>query len=123
MYTTAEVEKAVEEALTKAGLSAEALEKQKAEWETKLTEAKATIFNAEITGIAGKHGADAKALRDKVEELGISDPARVDALAVVMPKAGVKNDSGKTIGGHDFWKLPPEEQYRQGVQEERKRKS
>jgi len=134
-YTAAEYEKAVAEALTKAGNDArsvgalkaalaaekEAFDKQKTEWETKLTGAKAVIFNADVLSIAGKHGIDARALKDKVSELGLTELPKVESLAAVMPKDQIKNDSGRSVGGDDFWKLTPEEKYRRGVEEERAR--
>ena len=134
-YTAAEVEKAVAEALKKAERDAESIqkltgalaaekegfEKQKTEWETKLTGAKAVIFHADVLSIAGKHGIDARALKDKVSELGLTELPKVESLAAVMPKDQIKNDSGRSVGGDDFWKLTPEEKYRRGVEEERAR--
>jgi uncharacterized glyoxalase superfamily protein PhnB len=133
-YTPAEVEAAAAEAVKKYQKSLETretalngreetLKKKEAEWEAKLTAARATIFNADVVAIAGKHSVDAKALKETAESLGISDPAMVEKLAAAMPKSSVPpTDSHKSMGGDDFWKLSPEEKFRQGVEEERKKR-
>ena len=132
-YTAAENEKAVAEALTKAGNDArsvgalkaalaaekEAFDKQKTEWKTKLTEAKAAIYASDVLAIARKHQVDGEALKKQAEELGISELTKIEGLAGLMAKnTEMQFDSGRTAGGGASENLKPEEKYALGLKAE-----
>ena len=101
----------------------EAFEKTKAEWDKKLTEARAVIFNADVDGVAEKYRVNADDLRKHVATLGLIEIAKVEILAEMLPKTPVFGhfDSGTGVSGMDFSLLTPEEKYARGVEEERRR--
>ena len=132
-YTAAEYEKAVAEALTKAGNDArsvgalkaalaaekEAFDKQRAEWETKLTEAKAAIYASDVLAIARKHQVDGEALKKQADALGISELTKIEGLAGLMAKnTEMQFDSGRTTRGGAGGNLKPEEKYALGLKAE-----
>ena len=79
----------------------EAFNKERAEWEGAITDAKQTRFESGINTLATKHGVSAEVLKSKATKFGITDMTAIEELAEVMPKKIVaeKPDSGKTTGG------------------------
>ena len=132
-YTAAALEKAVAEALTQAGNDArsaralkaaltaekEAFDKQRAEWEGKLAEAKAAIYASNVLAIARKHQVDGEALKKQADALGISELTKIEGLAGLMAKnTEIHFDSGRTSGGGAGGNLKPEEKYALGLKAE-----
>ena len=102
------------------------VEKRNLEWATReaeVSEAKAIRFELALSGAAEKHGVSFEVRKAKAEKLGGTTPAGIEELAAFLPKKTIVPvpDSGKGTGGEDFSKLSPEEKFRRGMENEKKK--